>query len=346
MKRNPLVWALLISLAVHLLLLGSGLLPPIGANPDTRLEPIRMKLAPMALDGGNAAARPRPRAPAPPLPGSLNLREKAPGTPAHRHAGDATSAPVASAPSSIAARDASAADASAPASAAPEDQYLTAEHHMRKFPRQVEMKYQVFYGSLLAGIAEIDWSRADGHYQLESRIAPIIGPTLRYRSTGRIDRSGLKPSDYQAWHNDDPREHAHFDWNNGQLEYGDGSSTQVALQAGAQDIFSLIYQLALRGADTPPVQITTGKKVYQYPLAPVGEAEFDTGNGKIRALVFRALGEDDQTEFWLAPDFSNQPIRIIRTDPRMKLDMRVTDIVIDDNTEWHLPKPEHRKSEK
>jgi hypothetical protein len=349
MKRSALFWALLISLAFHLLLLGSGLLPSFAPLPDTRFEPIRMKLAAMKLDGGNA--RPRAQTVAAPAPGGVTVREQTPGPRAARkHPVDGSaSAPrarAASAPASAAPETASAPEASAPASQAAPDQRLSATHPVRNFPRRVQMKYQVYYGALMAGLAEIDWSRADGRYRLESRISPIIGPTLRYRSTGRIDSSGLRPDNYEAWRNDAPREHARFDWDNKLLEYGDGSPQQTQLQPGAQDIFSLIYQLALKGANKPPVQITTGKKVYQYPLAPVGEADFDTGFGKIRALVFRAMGEDDQTEFWLAPDFSNQPIRIIRTDPRMKLDMRVTDIVIDDKPEWHLPKPEHRKNEK
>lgn len=348
MKRSALFWAFLVSLAVHLLMMGSGLLPPLSSVPDPRLEPIRMKLAAMKLDGGNA--RPAARVPAPPRPGGISVREPSPGsaTP-HRKPQDGTaSAPLArEASAALATHDmASAPEASAPASEAQPDQYLTADRHARHFPRSVTMKYQVYYGALMAGLAEIDWSRGEGRYALESRITPIIGPRLRYRSTGRIDRNGLKPDDYAAWRNDAPREHAHFDWDSHTLDYGEDNRQQVALQPGAQDIFSLIYQLALRGSDKPPVQITTGKKVYQYPLAPVGEADFDTGFGKIRALVFRAMGDGDQTEFWLAPDFSNQPIRIIRSDPRMKLDMRVTDIVIDDKPAWRLPKPEHRKNNK
>jgi hypothetical protein len=198
----------------------------------------------------------------------------------------------------------------------------------------------------MAGLATINWEHAEGHYRLETKITPIFGPQLRYQSEGEISQAGLKPDSYTAWRNDTPRERAHFDWDNQRLNYGDDGNQSVALQAGAQDILSLIYQLALKGATHPPVQITTGKKVYQYPLAPSGEADFDTGSGKIHAMVFRAEGDGDRTEFWLARDFASQPIRIIRTDSKMTLDMRVTDITINDVAEWHLPKPTLRKHDK
>ena len=142
------------------------------------------------------------------------------------------------------------------------------------------------------------------------------------------------------------REHARFDRDKAQLEFGDNNETSVPLAPDAQDVFSLIYQLALKGPSPGKMQITTGKKVYQYPLIPVGEANYDTGFNQIRALVFRADGDDDRTEFWLAPDYANQPVRIIRSDSKMKLDMRATYIEIDDQIVWRMPANTYRKPSK
>ncbi|MBV8047340.1 MAG: DUF3108 domain-containing protein [Paludibacterium sp.] len=352
MKRStrfPLTLALLLSLLAHLALLASGLLPSWGPVPEDKLAPISIELTAMRLD--NAPSRTAQPAAAP--PDALHIAAlPAPPRPTPKPAlkSDASSLD-ARADASAPAAEASASDASAPIAAEAADSEndsarLAPEHALKRFPKTAELKYQVYYGALMAGIAVIDWQRDGARYTLESRITPIIGPRLRYRSSGTLNHHGLQPDDYAAWRNDTPREHAHFDWDNQVLDFGDDNRQQTALQHGAQDIFSLIYQLALKGAEAPPVQITTGKKVYEYPLAPVGQADFDTGFGKIRALVFRAAGSDDTTEFWLAPDFANQPIRIIRSDSRMKLDMRVTDIVIDDNSAWHLPKPTQRKHEK
>jgi len=357
MKRVPLLLAILLSVLAHLALLSSGLLPSLSLQPDTSLQPIHMRLSSMDL----AAQKPAQAKPAAPSAhggiriSALNPRPAAAASaaqdvvasaPAARAMAQTASAPEASAPEAASVASAPAEEEASNIDSPASPGYLSAKHHSRHFPSRARLSYQVYYGALMAGLATIDWQRDGSHYRLVSQITPILGPRLRYQSEGRIGNDGLKPDNYNAWHNNESREHARFDWDNRQLEYGDGTSQQTALIPGAQDIFSLIYQLALKGAGQPPVQVTTGKKVYLYPLAPIGEADFDTGAGKIRALVFRAQGDGDQTEFWLAPDFANQPIRIIRSDSRMKLDMRVTDIVIDDENLWRLPKPIHWKNEK
>lgn len=347
MKRSLLL-ALFLSLLVHLALLSSGILPSFSPLKDSTLQPIRMHLARMEL--GSSAAAPKP-ASAKPASGLRiaalpQMARDAAASEKKAEASAALNQQAASAPQA-AARPAAQEDASEPAQEShPRDGYLVGSRRHRRFPSQAKLRYQVYYGALMAGLASIDWERQGGHYLLESRITPILGPQLRYQSEGTISPAGLRPDSYTAWRNNTPREHAQFDWENGRLNYGDNEPQSVALQSGAQDVFSLIFQLALKGAAHPPVQITTGKRVYQYPLAPSGEADFDTGFGKIRALVFRAQGDGDQTEFWLAPDFANQPIRIIRTDSKMKLDMRATDIRIDDSVEWQLPKQLPRKHEK
>jgi hypothetical protein len=198
----------------------------------------------------------------------------------------------------------------------------------------------------MAGTATIEWKRDGDRYSLDSRIVSILGQRLHYLSQGSMDAQGIKPDSFTAWRDDQPYAHARFDRDKALLIYGSDHEQQVPLQAGAQDFFSAIYQLALKGASAQPVQVTNGKKVYQYPLNASGEADFDTGFGMIHALVFRAQGDGNLTEFWLAPDFSNQPARIIFTGAGLRLDMRVTDIVIDEQNQWHLPKPIHRKNQR
>ena len=346
MKRTSLLIALLLSMLLHLALLGSGLLPDFRSPPETPLQPIHIKLATLAL-----SASPRQPSPRPPKPGGLSVAQLPPAVP--RSPGlthqDASSPQVVS-PHAAAASAPAVETASAPVAedtSAPVEEVPAAIHERRKhFPLHARLNYQVYYGALMAGSARIDWQRQGTHYLLESRIQPIIGPLLRYVSEGSISPAGLRPDSYTAWRNSSQHEHARFDWNNATLEYGEDDTRQVALQPGAQDVFSLIYQLALKGTAPGTVQITTGKKVYVYPLKAVGEADYDTGFGIIHALVFRAEGDGDRTEFWLAPDFANQPVRIIRTDTKMKLDMRATDIIIDDQSVWRLPTQTYRKKDR
>jgi hypothetical protein len=345
MKRSLLL-ALLLSLLLHLLLLGSGLLPPLSMQEEKALQPIRMQLASMTLTPAPAAASPAPAAATgevqvSPQPALLSRSAVA------NRKNQSSAAKASASAEKTTVRDASAAraEASAPAGNTPQHEIrLTDRLHHKNFPVHAKLHYQVFYGAFLAGSASIDWQRDGERYRLSNQITSVIGQRMRYQSEGSIGSAGLKPENYTAWRNDEQREHARFDWKNAQLEYGDGESKNTRLDTGAQDILSLIYQLALKGAAHPPVQITTGKQVYRYPLAPTGEAELDTGAGKIRALVFHAQGEDSQTEFWLAPGFANQPVRIIFTNSKMKLDLRVTDIEIDQSLQWHQPKQQTRKN--
>jgi hypothetical protein len=72
-------------------------------------------------------------------------------------------------------------------------------------------------------------------------------------------------------------------------------------------------------------------------MTPSGETDYDTGSGKIRVIVFRAKGEDDITEFWLAPDFSNLPVRISRIDKSKRVELRAVLINVDGTEQWRLP---------
>lgn len=246
-----------------------------------------------------------------------------------------TAAPIASSP--VAAAETSSQSTSS-------NQYLSAQITRRRFPDRVRIRYQVFYGELMAGTATLDWQRNGKHYSLESLITPIFGPRLRYISEGSLNYSGLQPKTFLAWRNDTAREYASFHWQTKQLEYGDNEVHYAPLRNGAQDIFSVMYQLALKGADASEqsIQVTTGKKVRDYTLSPIGETDFDAGNGKMRAIVIRSDDADAFTEFWLAPGFANQPIRVKRVDKNLQLDMRAVGIMLNGKIEWQLPKAPKR----
>ncbi|MCW3480472.1 DUF3108 domain-containing protein [Neisseriaceae bacterium JH1-16] len=215
------------------------------------------------------------------------------------------------------------------------DGMLHARQPLLTFPSNAKLSGQVFYGQLLlAGQEQITWQRDGNRYSLIAQLTGF-GQRLSYESHGSFDTDGLKPDSFKAFRNDQPREHAEFDWIAGVLHYGDGKEEK--LEPGAQDVLSLGWQLALKGARLGMTQITTGKKVYSYPLKPAGETVFDTGAGKMRAVVIRAKGDDDITEFWLAPGYANLPIRITRIDPDKKLEQRIVAIDINEQEEWRLP---------
>lgn len=205
-----------------------------------------------------------------------------------------------------------------------------------RFPKRATLYYQVFYNGMRAGTGRVEWENTGNRYRLETRLTPVIGPNLRYVSEGSVTKAGLRPDSYTAWRNSDQREHARFDWSAQKLEYGDRESREAPLAVGAQDILSVAWQLALRGleSDGVPLQLTTGKKVYQYPLTQAGQNTLKAPRGPIRAIVVQARGNDEETEFWLAPELSNLPVRILRTDNDKKLEQRIDRIEIDGKSVW------------
>ncbi|MCS3804949.1 hypothetical protein HNO92_002314 [Chromobacterium alkanivorans] len=383
-SRRLILLALALSLALHLGVLGSGLLPDVQLDlpPDQDLRSISVKM--QALDADEQPAKPAPQgavaqlrpaapkpAPAKPKPAAKKTEASAPLAASEAMVAQAPpSKSVASAPAAEAKADASMPgaeskiassepaaeqaaandkdEASAPAAvtAAADDGYIHPKGKLRGFPRQATLGYQVFYGSAMLGTGTLDWGRGDGGYRLEINANPFIGPKLRYLSEGRFkSKAGLLPDSLQAWRGGQAKESAHFDYNAGQLRYGDQGDKLLDLKPGAQDVFSLAFQLGLKGGELgpEPIQITTGKKVYEYPMHPSGEADYDTGAGKIRVIVFRAQGDGDINEFWLAPEFSNLPVRIQRIDKDKRIDLRAVRIDVNGAPQWKLPPQPTRK---
>ena len=369
--------ALLLSVLVHLTMLGSGLLPDavIELPPDQALRKIDVKMQALALDAPPPPVVPTARLlPLGPAAGSVShhpaakrrkpkrdasgvqakadtVADKAaehpadladasqPATESSKRA--QASMPEAEHPASKPEKHAKAEEASA-AAASNNDRpagYLTPASALHRFPARAKLGYQTFYNGAMVGSGGLDWQQ-DGHrYTLEIRFNPLVGGNRRYLSQGQLGKQGLQPDSLQAWVGQEAKESAHFDWSAGMLHFGDQGDKEIALRSGAQDVFSLAFQLGLKGGQlgTAPLQITTGKKVYEYPMTPSGETDYDTGSGKIRVIVFRAKGEDDITEFWLAPDFSNLPVRISRIDKSKRVELRAVLINVDGTEQWRLP---------
>ncbi|MDF0606210.1 DUF3108 domain-containing protein [Neisseriaceae bacterium TC5R-5] len=383
-KSRFFLLALVISLLLHLALLGSGLLPQQSLNPPTEAELRPIKVQMQALETSPTPASTKRDTVATLLPATTVARKNKRNSPrkVEASAAQARAKPEASAaqeepqlaendqmveapkqtggkiktqPSSLedaetsTANQNSAAELDAVENTIESDGHIRPTSKLRSMPRQAKLSYQAFYGSILMGSSELNWQQEGNHYQLDTKVNPIIGPKLRYESTGEFQAaSGLLPATFQAWRGSQARESARFDYAENILFYGDKGDKQVALTSGAQDIFSLSFQLALRGGQLgdAPIQITTGKKVYSYPLHPSGESDYDTGSGKIRVIIFRAKGDGDINEFWLAPDFANMPVRIRRIDSDKQIDFKISRIEINSQQQWKLPpQPTRRKQQ-
>ncbi|MDC7705953.1 DUF3108 domain-containing protein [Vogesella indigofera] len=349
--------ALLASLLLHLALFGGSLLSfdssaPADEAPLRKLSITLQAMAPAQDDAsapaavalgmvaatedgtaGDASAppsqAPRPAKgvkakPAPAKPAAAPPGATAAVTPA----GGAQRTAEASAPAAVASPGAERGEPAAP--------------KLARFPDAARLEYALLSSGLQLGRGEMSWQRSGGDYRIVTTVKPLIGPTLRYEVHGEVGRNGLQPQRFSASRNEQPREYARFDWAGGVLDYGDKEAKQAPLQPGALDWLSLAFELGLRGEQPGAAtrQVTTGKKVYQFALQLAGETDFEAGGGTLRAVVLRARNDKDLIEFWLAPDFANLPIRIMRVDNDKRFELRATLIEFNGAVVWTPPPPQ------
>lgn len=216
-----------------------------------------------------------------------------------------------------------------------------AEAAMAAFPAQASVRYEVLYGVLMAGVADLDWESHDGQYRIVLTLRSLFSPTLRYTSEGEVNAQGLRPLRFEARRGDTRREHAEFDWASHTLRYGDRDDKTAELEHGAQDILSLIFQLALRAGalEGQTVQMTTGKKVYSQPVSIDGEAAQNLAGRTLATVQVSSEARGDRTDVWLAREHHNLPLRIRRSGDKI-IDQRAIRVQLDGVTILERPEPE------
>ncbi len=209
-------------------------------------------------------------------------------------------------------------------------------------PRRVELEYLVDYQGAGGSEKHLYVAHEDGTYQLSSLAEPkglaaLVASDLMQKSEGRITAQGLAPGSfiYQYGKNENKAQKAMFDWQakNLVLEYN-GRKQNVALEEGAQDILSFMYQFMF----VPPLEqfdlaITTGKRLRIYTYGFEGEEEINTGAGKLHTLHISRQGAkgEEKDELWLAPDYHYLPVKIRKIDKDGKTILRtLTKIKIDE----------------
>lgn len=359
----PVAVALLLSLLLHLSFLAGGLLSfeQVDLPADTPLRELSVKLAAAglaepapvpiatlaAVAADNGVSDESPDASAPrelAKPEKVVKAAKKPAKPLPVIENIASATLAASAPASLP-EVASAVQASTPepvdASAVLAGNDEALGDKATKFPAAARLEYGLLNNGILLGRGEMQWQQQGRDYRILTQVRPIIGPRLNYESSGRIGKKGLLPEHFRALRDNQPREFAEFDRAAGVLRYGDKDNKQEPLRAGALDWLSMGFQLAIFGESGggEPTQLTTGKKVYQFAVKVAGESDFDIGDKRIRVIVVRASNESELIEFWLAPDFANIPVRIVRADKDKRFELRATLIEFNGAVLWKQPPP-------
>lgn len=189
--------------------------------------------------------------------------------------------------------------------------------------RHARLVFDLFYGAPPSKVGQVThtWAQ-DGHAYHVETVAEAVGfvswflrGRLVQRASGVFAAGGLVPTDYRAELGVRERaETAHFDWAARKLALASkGESRVVDLPAGAQDPLSILHQLYFMTPipDAAQLDIVTGRKLYRYVYQVVGEAQFETPIGIVRALHMQRQDPDGASmDVWLDLERNLLPARI------------------------------------
>ena len=189
--------------------------------------------------------------------------------------------------------------------------------------RRAKLVFDLFYGAQPSKVGQVThtWAQDGREYRVETIaeavgfVSLFLGGRLVQRSSGVFAAAGLVPTEYRAELGMRERtETAHFDWTAHKLALASkGESRLVDLPAGAQDPLSMLHQLYFMTPipDAARFDIVTGRKLYRYVYQMVGEAQFETPLGIVRALHMRRQDPDGSSmDVWLDLDRNLLPARI------------------------------------
>lgn len=322
--------ALLISLAIHLLMLasaGSWWTPPAEEIPF----PIEASLVTPPAKAAPAPVQPKPKpiqkAPAASAP-------VLPPTPSPAMEPEPVAAPaMAASPATAAAATPLAPVAEPPAPTPPPAPEAAAAEPalppaLRQLPERLNLRYAVRAGDggFNLGQAIYTWQRRDGHYTLVS-IAQATGLAslfvsgkLVQTSEGTITAHGLRPEQYWLSRGERKQDTARFDWDARRLVQG---NTGVELPAASQDVLSFPFHLAM-AVDAMTTQwtlaVANGRKLREYQFRNLGHERLAQGETEIDTLHLQGSRAGEGTlDVWLAPSRHWLPLRIRTLDQKGKV---------------------------
>ena len=197
---------------------------------------------------------------------------------------------------------------------------------LNSWPTKIELEYKLVKGINGFGIGKASyiWVARDGQYTLTSiteatgLLALFQSGRLVQISHGKITASGLAPDDFWIQRGSsmpDKTTAAHFDYVHQSVTITkDNRAFSVPMLDNAQDLLSVIFQLAIRAPfpDGMLLHVTTGKALKPYHALVVGEETIATPLGPLRTLHLTRPAEEDEDamDIWLAEDYNYIPVKI------------------------------------
>jgi hypothetical protein len=326
-----LAWALVVSCAVHLMLLGSA--GGLFALPAAELDfPIEASLA--AAEAGPApAARPAPPAarpvrPRPPPPAPAVPPESPRPVPPEP---DPVPLPVP--PESPAVAEPESAPPTEPAaeSVAPPPERPPSRQAVRELADDLVIRYSVQTGEgeggFVAGRATYIWHRRGGRYSLVSTVeatglaALFISGRIVQVSEGAVDANGLRPDQYWLQRNERKQDVARFNWDRNQLTLA--GRPGAALTSGVQDLLGFPFHLAITAREGEPpftLGVTNGRKLNDYGFQVIGRTTLSLRGRQLDTLHLQGVREGEGVlDVWLDLARSGLPARIRTLDRKGKV---------------------------
>lgn len=194
-------------------------------------------------------------------------------------------------------------------------------------PPAADLRYDTFVNGMQNMPGVISWISDGKNYDLIVSVPiPFVGK-YSYQSHGHVDAFGLAPERYIEQRGSRGRDETRFDRSAKRITFT-RTPTALALPDGAQDRFSMVFQLAslVRGN---PARYTPGvtRSFYvvdndsgeNWPVETLGTESVRVGETYVQALHFMRLPRhaDDRRKIdvWLAPTLGYFPVRIMQTEP-------------------------------
>lgn len=340
--RRPLLWALLVSGALHVVWLTDldwewpfakesedeviarqkakavkRVRLAINGKPAEPGIPTVTLLAPESATAGgeDSSARPAPDKSAQPKPKDKTAAAKPePVTPPSAPAtGETAEAPPSSAP---------AASKHEPAPS---------------FPVAVLAMHRATYQGFRLDLKQ-QWLMEGFNYLIRND-ARKFGFTAMLSSEGKVSPEGLQPEHYRLLLNNQLKQYADFDRASGMLTHGKaGSAKTTPLTSDFQDMASLPYHVAVsyEGESERTLKVTTGSSVYDIVLRLESEETLKLPGGSLRTLhLTGSRTRSDGTrqvgyDIWLAPGYRNFPVKFRGPDSKGNiLEMAVLSLTFD-----------------
>lgn len=188
--------------------------------------------------------------------------------------------------------------------------------------------YTVYINGIPNRDSSIRWINNGAHYQLQVDIPlPFVG-TFSYRSAGGVDGYGLAPLRYEEVRGKRAAVSTNFNRDERQNISFSRVTTMLPLVPGAQDRFSVLWQLVALSRGNPERNTLGATRVFyvadtdqaeEWKIQVLEEEDLELPTGWVRARHFLRLPryDDDRRklEVWLAESEGWIPVKIRQTEP-------------------------------